>query len=153
VNARDGDLAAGAGVAIGHRYRTALVAGGVEIHTRRVQGVEDCEVAAAGQTETDLDSALGQSSPDRFGDSHLGDLHRSPLLTPLETPPVEYASVLAASLRAGGAKIPLLLPFGLISGRVGSNLRVIRRVAQRIPPVEVVGGFSVHKHCARLTLM
>jgi hypothetical protein len=57
---------------------------------------------------------------------------------------VEYASVLVASLRAGGAKIPPLLPFGRISGRVGSNLRVIRRVAQRIPPVEVVGGFSDH---------
>jgi hypothetical protein len=36
VNARDGDLAAGAGVAIGHCHRAALVAGGVECHTRRV---------------------------------------------------------------------------------------------------------------------
>jgi hypothetical protein len=58
---------------------------------------------------------------------------------------MEYASVLVASLRAGGAKKSHHFysspPFGLISGRVGSNLRVIRRVAQRIPPVEVVGGF------------
>jgi hypothetical protein len=61
---------------------------------------------------------------------------------------MEYASVLVASLRAGGAKKSHHFysspPFGLISGRVGSNLRVIRRVAQRIPPVEVVGGFSDH---------
>jgi hypothetical protein len=61
---------------------------------------------------------------------------------------MEYASVLVASLRAGGAKNPtnstLRRPSGSYSGRVGSNLRVIRRVAQRIPPVEVVGGFSDH---------
>jgi hypothetical protein len=37
-----------------------------------------------------------------------------------------------------------LLPFAFISGRVDSNLRVIRRAAQRIPPVEVAGGFSDH---------
>jgi hypothetical protein len=104
VNARHGDLAAGADVAIGHRDRAALMAGGVECHARRVQGVEDGEVAAAGETEADFDSALGQRSPDCFGDSHFGDLHRSPLLKPLETPPIESAGVLAASLRAGGAK-------------------------------------------------
>jgi hypothetical protein len=50
-----------------------------------VQRVEDGEVAAAGETETDLDTAPDQCPPDRFGDPHLGNLHPSPLFIPLET--------------------------------------------------------------------
>ena len=70
MDARDADLSRGAGVAVRHHDRAALVSGGVERSTLRVQGVQDGEVAASGEPEERFDTTVDQHTSDRFGDPH-----------------------------------------------------------------------------------
>src|ERR671910_259274 len=58
MDACDADLSRGAGVAVRHHDRAALVAGGVECRTLRVQSAQDGEVAASGKPEERFDTTV-----------------------------------------------------------------------------------------------
>jgi hypothetical protein len=74
MDACDADLSRGAGVAVRHHDRAALVAGRVERRTLRMQRAQDGEIAASGKPEERFDTTVDQHTSDRLGDSHASGL-------------------------------------------------------------------------------
>jgi hypothetical protein len=66
MDASYADLPAGAGVAVRHSHRAGLVPGGIERGTRRVERVQNGEVAASGEPEARLDPAVYYYTSDRL---------------------------------------------------------------------------------------